>query len=118
MKEAYCSIQKEDDDGLDWSGGVVKCRWIQDILQRWKWLDFLLMIPRFLVSNVVDSSGIYWNGEESGGKIQELFWCCCSVTESCWTLCKPMDCSMPSSSVFHCFLDFPQIHVHWVSDSI
>ena len=34
MKEAYCSIQKEDDDGLDWSGGVVKCRQIQDILQR------------------------------------------------------------------------------------
>ena len=23
----------------------------------------------------------------------ESFWCCCSVTKSCLTLCDPMDCS-------------------------
>ena len=28
--------------------------------------------------------------------------CCCSVAKSCPTLCDPMDCSMPGSSVLHC----------------
>ena len=29
-----------------------------------------------------------------------------------------MDCSKPGSSVFHCLLEFAQIHVDWVSDAI
>ena len=43
---------------------------------------------------------------------------CCSVAKSCQTLCNPMDCSTPGSSVLHCLPEFAQIHVHWVSDSI
>ena len=27
--------------------------------------------------------------------------CCCSVAKLCLTLCHPVDCSMPGSSVFH-----------------
>ena len=42
--------------------------------------------------------------------------CCCSITQSCPTLCNPMDCSIPGSSVLHCFPEFAQTHVHWVSD--
>ena len=45
------------------------------------------------------------------------FWCCCSVTQSCPTFCDVMDCSMPGSSVLH-LLEFAQIRVHWVSDTI
>ena len=31
---------------------------------------------------------------------KELYdWCACSVTQSCQTLCDPMDCSLPGSSV-------------------
>ena len=38
-------------------------------------------------------------------------WCCfCSVTKSCPTLWDPMHCSTPGSSVFHCFLEFAQMH--------
>ena len=33
-------------------------------------------------------------------------------------LCDPMDCSTPGSSVFHCLPQFPQIHLHWVSNAI
>ena len=44
--------------------------------------------------------------------------CCCSFSKSCLTLCDPMDCSMPGSSVLHYLLEFPQTHVHWVSDAI
>ena len=41
---------------------------------------------------------------------------CCSVTKSHLTPCNPMDCSMPSSPVLHCLLEFAQIH--WISDAI
>ena len=33
------------------------------------------------------------------------------------TLCNPMDCSRPGSSVLRYFLEFAQIHVHWVGDT-
>jgi len=44
--------------------------------------------------------------------------CCCSVAESCPTLCDLMDCSMPGSSLLHYILEFAHIHVHWVGDNI
>ena len=43
---------------------------------------------------------------------------CFSVAKSCVTLCDPMDCSTPGSSVLHCLPEFAQIHVHWVSSAI
>ena len=33
-------------------------------------------------------------------------------------LCYPMDCSTPAFPVLHYFLQFAQIHVHWVEDAI
>ena len=47
-----------------------------------------------------------------------LLLCCCSVTQSCPTLCDPVDYSTPGFPVLHHFLDFAQIHVHWVGDAI
>ena len=44
--------------------------------------------------------------------------CCCSVTQSCPALCDSMDCSTWGFLVFHCFPEFVQTHVHWVSDAI
>ena len=43
---------------------------------------------------------------------------CCSITQSCLTLCNPMDCSMIGFPVLHHLLELAQIHVHWVSDAI
>ena len=43
---------------------------------------------------------------------------CCSVTQSCLTLCDPMDCSMPGLLVFHHLPELAHTHVHWVSDAI
>ena len=43
--------------------------------------------------------------------------CCCSFSQSCPTLCDPMDCSMPGFSVLH-LPEFAQIHVHRVSDHL
>ena len=44
--------------------------------------------------------------------------CCFSVTQSCPTLCDPMDCSMPGSPVLHYLLELAQTHVHWIDDAI
>ena len=35
-----------------------------------------------------------------------------SITQSCLTLCDPMDCSTPVLSVLHHLLELAQIHVH------
>ena len=41
-----------------------------------------------------------------------------SVTQSCPTLCDPMDCSMQGFPVHHHFPGFAQTHVHEFSDAI
>ena len=41
-----------------------------------------------------------------------------SVTQSCPTLCDPMNCSMPGLPVHHQLPEFTQTHVHRVSDAI
>ena len=43
---------------------------------------------------------------------------CCSVAQSCLTLCDPMDYSTPGLPVPHNLLKFAQIHVHCISDAI
>ena len=43
---------------------------------------------------------------------------CCSVTQSCLTLCDSMDCSTPGFLVLHYLLEFAQTHVHGVSDAM
>ena len=44
--------------------------------------------------------------------------CCCSVTQSCLTLCDPTDCSTPGLPDLHHLLELAQTHVHGVSDAI
>ena len=41
-----------------------------------------------------------------------------SVTQSCLTLCNPMDCSSPGFPVHLPLPEFTQTHVHWVGDAI
>ena len=41
-----------------------------------------------------------------------------SVTQSCPTLCNPMNRSTPGLPVHHQLPEFTQTHVHWVSDPI
>ena len=39
------------------------------------------------------------NLKQSSSKILFYYCCCCLVTQSCLTLCEPMNCSPPASSV-------------------
>ena len=41
-----------------------------------------------------------------------------SITQSCPTLCEPMDCSMPGFPVHHQLPGLAQTHVHQVGDTI
>ena len=41
-----------------------------------------------------------------------------SVTQSCLTLCNPIDCSTPGFPVHHQLSEFTQTHVHRVADAI
>ena len=47
-----------------------------------------------------------------------LIVCCCSVAQSCPTLCNPMDCGTPDLPVPHHLLEFAQVHVHCIGDAI
>ena len=44
--------------------------------------------------------------------------CCLSFTKSQPTLCDPMDRGTPGFPILPCFLEFAQIHVHWLSDAL
>ena len=48
-----------------------------------------------------------------------LLWgnCCCSVIQSCLTLCNTIDCSVPGFPVLHYLLGFVQTQVHWGGDA-
>ena len=41
-----------------------------------------------------------------------------SVTQSCLTLCNPMDCSTPGLPVHHQLLELAQTHDHCIGDAI
>ena len=41
-----------------------------------------------------------------------------SVTQSCPTLCNPMNLRTPGLPVHHQLQEFTQTHVHWVNDAI
>ena len=41
-----------------------------------------------------------------------------SITQSCPTICDPMNCHTPGFPVLHYFPGFAQSHVHWISDAI
>ena len=62
-------------------------------------------------------TSVFWNWECLPHN-RYLDCCYCSVTQSCLTLCNPMDCSTPGFPVLHCLPELAQTHVHWVSDAI
>ena len=62
--------------------------------------------------NQRDERPVYWNYDN------ERNWSCCSVSQSCLTLCDPMDCSTPGFPVLHHLMEFAQTHFHWAGDAI
>ena len=103
LVEEFPSIQTES---WVWIKGV---KWIQFIKQKVR--KFILEkkpveIGFHIFVFTCNITWILWNN------------CCCSVAQSCLTLCDPMDCSTPGFPVLHCFPEVAQTHVHRVSDAI
>ena len=48
----------------------------------------------------------------------DAFCCCCSVRQSCLTLCDPMDCSTLGFPVHRHLPEPAQTHVRWIGDAI
>ena len=80
------------------------CVWllIRKIPWRWKWQP----TPAFLPGKSYGQRSLWATVQFS------------SVTQSCPTLCNPMDCSTPGFPVHHQLLELTQTHVHSVSDAI
>ena len=69
--------------------------------------------PHNVVSHV-----IFVGIENTFYKLAFIWLQCTSVTQSCLTLCDPMDHNMPGLPVHYQFPESTQTHVHWVSDAI
>ena len=74
------------------------------------------------IKNFQNNSKVYsiCYGHQEGRQLwyipQASFSSCCSVAQSCLTLCDPMNCSTPGFPVHHHFSEFAQTQVHWVGD--
>ena len=73
------------------------------------------IIPKFLkalVSHIIKSLFQVNSLGQRGVTLVADVCCCYEVTQSCPTLCNPMNCSTPGFPVLHCLLESAQTHVH------
>ena len=68
-------------------------------------LQYHKLVCKYKASFFLISKAMFW------GRMVYQF---SLVTQSCLTLCDPMDCSMPGFPVHHQLLKRAQTHVHWV----
>ena len=94
--------------------------WVQSLVGKIFWKRERLPTPVFwpgesheLLSMFVPPQEIRFPCSPSSLSVQFS-----SVTQSCPTLCDPMNCSTPGLPVHHQLLKFTQTHVHHVSDAI
>ena len=60
----------------------------------------------------------YKESQSKHVQLCHLYCLCCSVTQSCLTLCNPIDCSTPGFPVPHHLPKFALVHAHCISDTI
>ena len=64
------------------------------------------------------STSNFTSTDSTSFKLVNIFSQFSSVTQSCLTICDPMDCITPGFPVHHQHLELAQTHVHWVGDAI
>ena len=75
-----------------------------------KWVSFLPLVPPGKPFFCLErQNGSYPLGIPTAGCV---FHSIVAVVQSCSSLCNPVYCSRPGSSVLHYLLEFAQIHVH------
>ena len=78
--------------------------------EEWNWRNTTCLASDYTTKS--QSSRQYGTGTKT-----EIWTQFSSVTQSCPTLCEPMDCSTPGLPVHHQLPELTQTHVHWVSDA-
>ena len=103
----------------EWNGAQgrqTSCTIAKVYISREEWMTSQTVILVFKkINRATDKKVIqrlYFRGKGIG------MGCCWSVTQSCPTLCNPMDCSTPGLPVHYQLPEFAQTHVHWVGDAI
>ena len=82
-------------------------------------LKFLIvMVTTSLVAQMVENLPSMWEIWVQSLGFEDPLVQFSSVTQSCPTLCDPMNHSMPGLPVHHKLPEFTQTHVHWVDDAI
>ena len=76
------------------------------------WLPSITWLLRMLCGKPSGNSGLFRAGAPC------LLAFCCSVAQSCLTLCNPKGCSTPCFLVLHYLPQLAQTHVHWANDVI
>ena len=83
-------------------------------------MSMVLGLHKTLQCSVVTIKGFCWVNKRTCILILKRFnlWLCCSVTQSCLTLCDPRDCNMTGITVLHHLPNLPLTHVHWCHPTI
>ena len=83
----------------------------------WHWASYLLSM-RLSFSLRINNNIYEWLVRNE--KMQINLWAqyLASATQSCLTLCDPMDCSTPGFPILYYLPEFAQTHVHWVGADI
>ena len=90
--------------------------------QQWRCIQ--LENPDFRLNSLCSNPGFISTSLVTWGQLPNCWYlisspvCCYSVTQSCPTLCDPMDCSTAGLPVHHQLPESTQTHVHWVGDAI
>ena len=110
---------------MDWANGceswtIKKAEsWRIDAFELWCWRTLLRVLCTARRSNQSILKEINLKYSLEGLMLNlKVNICCCSVSQSCPTLCDPMDCSTPGLPVLRHLLELAQTHVHWVSGAI
>ena len=92
---------------------------------KWQWEDIFSclakikrLITQWVGKDVWEQTPLYYQWEHCMKSYLAISQSVSSVTQSCLTLCDPMNYSMPGLPVHHQLLDFTQTHVHRVGDAI
>ena len=90
------------------------CQWGNSLAVQWLGLDtFTAEVWAGPGTNIPQAS---WCDQKKF--LIKIMFCCCSVTQSCPTLCNPMDTSMSGFPVLHRLPELAQTHVRWVGNEI
>ena len=109
---------------MDWLDLLAVPGTLKSLLQHYSSKTSILWCSAFFIVHLymITGKAIVLTRRTCLGKVMSLLFNMAfqfsSVTQSCLTLCDPMNRSTPGLPVHHQLLEFTQTHVHRVSDAI